>query len=461
MTKKFKTLAIVLLFSLFLTSCGSNTTGTTKEAGNTASVSDSAISGTALQETGSQTVNMIHRFANSTNFYLPNGKPVNDDFYLFSNYDPDHPYNGFISYLKDDVTKTEKTEIDQFDFLFCVTDEGVYYCKEDNTLWRIPIVKNGQGTDTIELEKQQKILSESEGIMESSGGFINDSCIVYTTYKGNAIKYDRNTGKKDIHTLCGNIASLVPVSKSCLIVCNMYDGYSFWNLDTDQWTHFSDYEEAVYDPNAAGEDSFFYAVQNDSGEEEIRRYEFGAEKDQRLFSDKQISKACQSYVDKKGGKYQCFYLWQFFYYKDHLYVEAQVDWTRKKEFRMNYVILEVDLTTSPKLRICEELMDYFEKESDDESINEKIDENDKVVWNAANAMYLTDGKINMIMQGPKDIEVHCFDLEKNTGRKVTEKDSEYHLPYYDLPWGEVYDELVMEGGMNFVPEELEGFWGEC
>lgn len=149
--------------------------------------------------------------------------------------------------------------------------------------------------------------------------------------KRNVIKYNRNTGKKDTHTPDGtNIAFFVPVNESCLIVCNMYGGYYLWNLDTDQWKHFSDYEDATNGPAAAGEDSFFYAVRIGTEEEEIRRYEFGSEKDQRLFSDKQISEACQSYVDKKGGKYQSFYLWQFFYYKDHLYVEAQVDWTRKK-----------------------------------------------------------------------------------------------------------------------------------
>ena len=455
--RKTTTLILTILFSLLMTSCGSNSTKPSKDAARNDSVSGSASSGTALQEAGSQAENMIHRFANSTNFYLPSDKAV----YIYN--DPDHPYNGFrgfISYLKDDVTKTEKTKIDHFDFLFSVTDEGVYYYKEDNTLWRIPIEKNSQGTDTIKLEKQEKVLSESEGIMEGSGGFINDSCIVYATYKGGAIKYDRNTGKKDRHSLYGNITSLVPVSESCLIVCNMYSGYYLWEIDTDQWTQFSNNGDATDDPYAAGEDSFFHAVSYGS-EEEIYRYKLGAGKDQRLFSDKQISKACQSYVDKKGGKYQSFALWQLFYYKDHLYVEAQVDWTRKKEFRMNYVIFEADLTTTPKLRICEELMDYFEKESDDKSIKEKIDENDKVVWNAANAMYLTDGKINMIMQGPKDIEVHCFDLEKNTGRKVTEKDPNYYLPYYNLPWKEVYDELVMEGGMNFVPEELESFWEDC
>ena len=148
-------------------------------------------------------------------------------------------------------------------------------------------------------------------------------------------------------------------------------------------------------------------------------------------------------------------------------MEVQLDWTKQNQYRMNYVTLCVDTAGENKLRVDEDWMAFIRKNSTDETIKEKVRGCDSAVYNDSGGMYMVNGKVILFLNGKKGVHIGCYDLEEKTGKIVKEeKDTEYFLPYYDRGGADEYDDGVypewqMEGGMNFVPSELEDYWGDC
>lgn len=460
MKRKGIILLCAILAGVFVSGCGGEYTGKTVSGG---AVSGQAVSGDAVkaeEETKKETKRgneNNHRFATDTNFYLPYG---GDDW--------EEDRDGFVMYLKEDISQKEKVKVDKLDNLLCVTGEGIYYFKSDKTLWRMPVEKNKKGTDVPKPEEAEKILEEKDGIIADSGCYVNDSYIVYITYEGDAVKYDRQTGKKSSHRLEGNIASISYINEGCLIVANMYSGYFHWDLTEDTWTQFFKNVYAGEDPAAVNGNFYFYAVSPGYSVEEeiqlyydakeIRLYDAKEREDKVFVSESQLNTACKAYVKEQGGKYNCSDIWQIFSYKDKLYVEMQVDWIKNDTYQMKYVTLCADLAQGTELYVEQDWMDFKEKTSEDTTIHEKVDGCKTVVYNASSGIYMVDGKVIMLLGDAEDIA--CYDPVKKTGKIITEKDKKYYLPYYDTSYEEAYPEWLMEeGGMNLIPEELDGYWG--
>lgn len=449
MKKNLATLFCLLLVSVFVSGCGGNVgkTGDGKATSGSA-VSDHATSGSAASGNAVNAREEVqkHRFATDTNFYLPYG------------FDGIDRAEGFTMCQREDVSKKEDVKIDRFASLIYVTGEGVYYLKTDNTLWRMPIEKNAEGTDRVKQGSEEKILEEKDGIIADNGCYVNDSCIVYTTYGGNAVKYDRETGKKSIHPLDWNIASLSYINERCLIISNMYIGYIHWDLKEDTWTLFLEDADTEDDPIAVNGDLYFYVrIPSDGEEEEVRVYDAKRKEDKSFVSGSQLDSVCKAYVKELGGEYQYSAIWQIFSYGNKFYVEMQVDWHKDNTYWMRYVTLCADLKGKQKFYVAQDWMDFKKKNSQDETIHEKVDGCKKVVYNASSGICIANGKVIMFLGDADDFA--CYDPVKKTGKRITEKNKEYYFPYYDTSYGEVYPEWLIDGGMNFVPEELEGAWG--
>lgn len=452
MKRKQIILLCAILAGVFVSGCGGEYAGKTVSGGAVSgqAVSGDAVSGDAVKvrkEIGTGNKNN-HRFATDTNFYLPYGG---------SGWREDGR-DGFIMYLKADVSQKEKVKVDKLSNLLCVTDEGIYYDKRDNTLWRMPVGKNEKGIDVPKPEEEEQILEEKDGIIADSGCYVDDSWIVYITYEGDAVKYDRKTGKKSSHRLEGNIASLSYTGEESLIVGNMYSGYFHWDLTEDTWTQFFKDMDAGEDPVAVNGSFYFYVVSGRTGGEEIRLYDANEREDKLFLSGDQLDTACEEYVKEQGGKYKCSNIWQIFSYKDKLYVEMQVDWIKNDTYQMEYVTLCEELAQGTKLYVEQDWMEFKEKNSEDTTIHEKVDECKKVVYNASSGICMMDGKVVMLLGDAEDTA--CYDPVKKTGKIITKKDTEYYLPYYDTSYEEAYpDWLLEDGGMNFIPEELDDYWG--
>lgn len=446
MKRKGIMLLCAMMVSVFVSGCGGQYA---RKAVSGDAVSGQAVSGDAVKaekETKRENENN-HRFATDTNFYLPYGG---------DSWEKDR--DGFIMYLKEDISQKEKVKVDKLASLLYVTGEGIYYFKSDNTLWRMPVEKNEKGTDVPKPQQEEKILEEKDGIIADSGCYVNDSYIVYLTYEGDAVKYDRKTGKKSSHRLEGNIASISYINEGSLIVGNMYSGYFHWDLTEDTWTQFFENEDTGEDAIAVNGNFYFYVASEETrGREEIRLYDAKEREDKVFASEGQLDKACEAYVKEQGGKYVSSYIWQIFSYKDKLYVEMQVNWIKNDTYYMKYVTLCADLTRETELYVERDWMNFKEKNSEDETIHEKVNGCKKAVYNASSGIYMVDGKVIMLLGDTGDIV--CYDLVKREGKTITKKDKEYYLPYYDTSYGEAYPDWLVEGGMNFIPAELDDYWG--
>lgn len=208
---------LVLLSAVLLTACG-GATGTQRSSEKNSSpvsggavsegaVSDGAVSERAVSE-GAVTEKVAKMeepteslyFANSTNFYLEIPKKKQS---------PDaerEEYEGFAQYTLSGEWK-ESHELPGYKGLFAVTEEGVYYVAKmdiDNSsqgekLVRIPIRKGKDGTDRLEREKEEVILTEPYTIhIGYSQGLVTERYIYYVSDidlsgEGNdvAVKFDR------------------------------------------------------------------------------------------------------------------------------------------------------------------------------------------------------------------------------------------------------------------------------
>ena len=446
---------LALGLSVCLCACGGFGTKNGNGAVSGGAVSASAVSGEAV---GVEDTEGRHIYANDTNFYMSTWA---DDFE-----DLESETVSVVGYQKKDVTKREEIQIDDFLGLLCVSDEGIYYCKEDSSgkdaygLWRMPIQKNEDGTDHLLKENEEKLLVEKDGIIVDNRGYADDRYIVYFTYEGDVVKYDFKTGKESRHKLQGNIASLEPVSGHNLIIANEYAGFYRWNLDSDTWELFAEEKSACDVPAATNGDYYFYSRTSEgSWGDEIWKYDIKTGKKSVFLSEEQISQACEKVVTNKGGNFEWNGMHKLFCQGDRLYVELQLDWKKEKEYRMNYVIFSVDLQGETELDLERELMDYIEQKSSAVTWKTKAMKGcDRVVWNSGCCEYIVDGKVIFILNSKN--QVGCFDLADGTFQKVSNKDENYYLPYYDYNASEAYADWIMDNSMSFIPVELDGYFGE-
>lgn len=468
----------LLIFScVSLAGCGgtsvhgdSNATDNRTTSGSAVSgsaVSGGAVSGSAVDNSDTRSETGVHRFATDTSFYMTAYKGGKKD-ELVNEFDEDSTDDEIIGIQycpKDDLTKNKIIKIPSFGGLLTVTEDDVYYLKTDKTVWRMPIEKDEEGADVLKPEREEKLLKEKEGIIRDQGVFTidsgsgRDSAIVYNTYKGHVKKYDWKAGKETVHKIEGNIARITPVSRDCFIVGNMYGGFFRWDIKTDKWTQFSDYEEAGQEAQAMGTDSFFYAAQDDeTGAETVFRYGMGTKETETFLSEQQLSQACESYVGEQGGELIYYNLVHMFFYGEKLYVQMQADWKKENQYRMNYVIFCVDEKGKTPLCPAREWMDFLAENSEDERIQEKLEGCEEVRYNASQILHLIDGKLIVVLSGGESVCPGCYDLEKKSGGRISKGVPEYYMPYYDTD-SEAYPEYVLDGGMGIVPEELLDYWG--
>lgn len=463
-----------------LAGCGGTSShGDRNTAGNAASgsavsgsvVSGGAVSGSAVDEPDIPSEagmrNTPHRFATDTSFYMTAYKSGKKD-ELVNEFDEDSTEDEIIGIQycpKDELTKNKIIEIPSFGGLLTVTEDDVYYLKTNNTVWRMPIEKDEEGFDVLNPEKEEKLLKEKEGIVRDQGVFVVDAgadcdaAIVYSTYEGHVKKYDWKTGKETVHKVEGNIARIQPVGRGCFIVGNMYGGYFRWDIKTDKWKQFSDYEEAGQEAQAMGTTFFFYEERDaETGSETVFRYSMETKKTETFLSEQQLSQACESYVSEQGGEFVYCNLSQLFFYGKKLYVEMQADWKKENEYQMNYVIFCVDEMGKTSLSPAEEWMEFLQTNSEDGTIQEEVEGCDAVRYNASRFLDLIDGKLIAVLSGGGGTRLGCYDLEKKSGKIIGKEVPEYYMPYYDTD-SEAYPEYVMDGSMGVVPEELMDYWG--
>lgn len=484
MKRKSGFLAGVLAAGLLLTACG----GEFRETGKESSVSGGAVSGGVIsgaavsgdsvdaepiieKQTDGEPVKrekaQNHTFANETNFYREYFSTTH------SGAEGEYEYTiGFVQYVKRDVSERKQIKIKGFDHLQYVTEEGVYYTRENSSdkdvceFWRMPIRKGADGNDILDEAGAEKIFTENEYPYSYSSAYVDSRYIVYMTSEY-AVRFDRNSKTRTRHQLEKLEGAQIRMVHNGELVIDQWDGFYQWNLETDEWKRFCKDPSARVAPSASWDKCFFY-LEEETGEE-IRMYDLSSRENRKLFTDDQISQACEEIIRKKQGEVKDIYVYKLFCQKGKLYVEVQVDW-QKSDFddiyRMNYLMFEADLTMTPELHLNEKMMECIERWSAEDSMKD-MEEWYGYIWNAGRCHSMVEGKAIFIMNREGDENrniIYSYDLSDGSCREITSADLDFFLPFYDANRTD-YDSFEWQMGeedMEFLPEELEEEdWYEC
>ncbi len=466
MKRKYSILAGILAAGLLFTACG----GELKERGQKSGVSGGAVSGGVVsgEAVSGDAVNVEpvpeeHPFSNESNFYREyfsaSGSEDEDEY--------DYPM-GFVQYVKNDVSKRKQIKIKGFDQLHYVTDEGVYYTRENTSdgdkweLWRMPIRKSADGDDILEEAGAEKVLTEKVYLLGDGTTYVDSRYIIWMTCES-VVRYDRSSKTRTRHQLKEDGEAQIRMINDSELVIAGEDGFYQWNLETDEWNRFWKDPDAVEMPSVSWNNRFFYSYETpeeDAGEE-IRMYDLSDRTDQKFFTDKQIFHACEKVIEKEQGKIIDYSVYKLFCQKGKLYVEVQVDWEKNKSdntYRMNYLIFDVDLTAEPELHLNEEMMKWIDNRSEEDSL-EDMKEYDTYIWNAGRCFFMSEGKAIFIMnrKGRENSNmICCYDLSDGSCREVTSDDPDYFLPCYESD-GSFKGERSYED-MNFQPLEFSDIY---
>lgn len=488
MKRKSGFLAGVLAAGLLLTACG----GEFRETGKESSVSGGAVSGGVIsgaavsgdsvdaepiieKQTDGESVSwekeQNHPFSNETNFYR--------EYFSTTRSGAENEYEytiGFVQYVKSDVSERKQIKIKGFDHLQYVTEEGVYYTRENSSdkdvceFWRMPIRKGADGNDVLDEAGAEKIFTENEYPYSYSSAYVDSRYIVYMTSEY-AVRFDRNSKTRTRHQLEKQEGAQIRIVHNGELVIDQWDGFYQWNLETDEWKRFWKDPSARVMPSASWDKCFFYSYETPEEEtgEEIRMYDLSNGENRKLFTDDQISQTCEEVIRKEAGEIKDIHVYKLFCQKGKLYVEVQVNWERSvfdDYYRMNYLMFETDLTMAPELHLNEKMMECIERWSAEDSMKD-MEEWYGYIWNAGRCHSMVEGKAIFIMNREGDENrniIYSYDLSDESCREITSADLDFFLPFYDANRTD-YDSFEWQMGeedMEFLPEELEEEdWYEC
>ena len=481
MNRKCGILAGILAAGVLLTACG----GEFRETGKAGGVSEGAVSGSAVSGAAVDSSPVIeenienksvgsekeqkHPFANKSNFY----REVFASLSSLASGDEEGEPIGIVQYVKKDVRKRKRIEIKGFEHLLYVTEEGVYYTREDSSsdeaygLWRMPIRKGTDGNDILDESGAEKILVEEEHISEGEAIYVDSRYIVYMTDE-HAVKYDRKNKTKTRHKLVYNDMSRIDMVNKRELVIAVEHSFYHWDLEDHEWTLVWKGKRDSLRGTASLDNYFFYSCQTEAGKEELRMYDLESRENRTFLADADISQACEAVIREKQGKIIDTYVYRLFCQNGKMYVEVQVDWEKSSEvsnYRMNYLLFDVDLAGTPELQLNKVMMECIEKWSVEDSIDYG-EEYSEYIWNAGRCYAMVDGKAIFVMnrKGKRNRNlIYCYDLSSGNCRQVTTSDEDFFLPYYNVSSYacDSFEEEMSYEDMNFLPDELDEWYYDC
>lgn len=467
MLKKRRTgfYGLAVLSAVLLTACGGVT-----DAGNRngkrehASASEPAVSATAVtggavsncavteQGTVADAVQGPFSFANSTDFYVDAGKKnENEDSFT---------KEGIARYTLSGQAKGSR-KIPGYKGLFSVTEEGLYYVAETDVpamgdkLVRIPIRKGKDGTDVLEWEKEEVLLTDKKSIYTGFGcGLISGRYIYYASDSGlnhSAVKYDRLEKREISRT---NLGREYPVTRNDdedeeedasswyiwkfiqygeqvyvfvhegTLVPPMY--VLTQRMDADGWKKVTELTDNVV--TASDEEGLYVSILRDDNQtlELLALDEAG--NSETLVSDREIKNFLvkENRIDRDFDYYEFSTHMSLELWKDKLYIQAYLyHWSEGTE---QWVIISFDRKTG-KLSLEQKLMEQIQAnhtENLSKELKEKLEHE------------IFPGMLELIHKGCAIYSEfgldgwHFFSYDMRTEKKkrLTKKDSElYYVAY--------------------------------
>ncbi|MCH5252336.1 MAG: hypothetical protein J1F22_05120 [Lachnospiraceae bacterium] len=415
-----KVMSIALLTALFATGCGTVTSGDNKEA------SGSAVSGSAVWNRVKKESSYV--YSNSTNYYL-----------LLSDINEYSEKDGIVQY-KNDGTRVGEVKIEDIEEIRYVDDTGVYYTKIcDNEkgdedvfqLCCLPVEKTSGEDKAIDKAKEEVLLTDNEyaEYAENSWWQVkgNSRYFVYTTYKGNYVRYDRKTKKRTVETPFGKTEGdvyLMGISENSVLLYCRDEEFMLrrQNLDTMEWEDIYKDESWMGEKWKDDELDSVESVQNESflfyntyrttdwgtSDFSVHGYDFRTNRDKILCSVSDIRTALGKV--KKEWNTADTGLWgtEMFCRGDRVYLQLQLSENRNQVYDSRYVILSIGM---------EETTPVYEK-----GICDAIEKNSACLR----------GKCSNYVEGVGIGKEHPADYRENAGQCLTMIDNRAFL-LFDRP----------------------------
>ncbi|MCH5252334.1 MAG: hypothetical protein J1F22_05110 [Lachnospiraceae bacterium] len=458
-----KVISLTLLTALFITGCGTVTSGDSTEArGNT-------VSGSAVHEAGTvEKKEEPSYFGNSSNYYLI----LSEFVYELSGHNKD----GIVQF-RNDGTKVGVVEIKNIERICYVDDDGVYYTKSHGDMCQLcylPVIKEAGEDKPLEKKKEEVLLEEDwsdpeefyceDEIVDLK---VNSEYFFYTNPKQEYVRYNRKTKKKTVESPLGktsweDVTVLGTFGNKVLLGCSNDEKSILCsqNLDTMKWeilheekswiTFETEYNRAI---TQNGEVLFYATAYPGYADNlpDIRGYDSRANREELLCTGAEIEKGLkkEGLVEDKNSEFNFIIGDAFCGPENRLYLQLQVIEENDTIYETRHVIFSIGM---------EEKTLVYEKE-----LCEAIWQNsvyERALWknhldincktspityrqNAGQCITIIGDRAILILSQPEDkSQFAYFDLTEGKFQKFSRKSKEFlemqrcedPLTYYWYRW---------------------------
>lgn len=363
----------------------------------------------------------------------------------------------------------EKNEFrpEGFIALLGVTDEGVYYAKEERSetdtykaaLYRIPFEK-GKGTE-LEPDKEELVLEEPNGFRQDQAAYIDENYIVYMPYMECVIKYDRRTGEKTEIQTGSDTMSILAAGEDVVLLSDLTKNDEFlYRLDLDSRVLKSVWhdKENLLGGVETAHSGYLFCERGD----EVWAYDIKSNKREKLASKKQLLEAGGQAADMtEGQKLTEVYVENLFCYKNRLYIQLQIDWESGEDEKMGYAMFCMDLS-DPDRKLTYDISISTCMRT--RSAEQQHAITPTISWNSGRCHDITeDGRVILILN-QKDVteqRLGYFNIRSREFKLIDEEDKEYFIPYMDRKkaFGKEDFELK-ESYMCLMPDDMFNAFGQ-
>ncbi|MCM1244312.1 MAG: DUF5050 domain-containing protein [Roseburia sp.] len=447
MKRNSLTVICIILCAGMLAGCGGEYAGLTERdvvSGSVVSgsaVSGEAVSGDAIREnTVKQSAGKeakqdmsSHHFCTDTNlYYLDYGKDYNSPPRLMqARTDGTH---------KKCIKDWKKYSDDEIQLLY-VDENWLYYDIEEllvgqeddeEITYRVPIEKDAQGYDVVQLQKAEEVVKTEITIPIYAD---SDYYFYIDLDTDKLIKYDLRKNKKDSETTEHGIGGKIYRGKDFYFHAHDNGTIYVQKIDSGKWKKVSTYMNDDEYLVAQGEEAFFYPSYVTEEEDRVDIHRFDGEKEEKFITWEQLNHAVKEAAGAE--KLDLCYVSRLFAQNGRLYIQTQTGWMDGKTYQMGYMIFSMGESEDTSGLCYEKGMTECMKSHVKERNGKWCDDEDvyveHMVLNDAKCIAMVDGKAYLsLFDHEKDKgRMGCYDLDTGAFEWVSEKDEAYYKLGYD------------------------------
>lgn len=365
--------------------------------------------------------------------------------YLYREYD-----NGVIqSRLDGTDEKRIRIRDDLVDFLE-VNDGWLYfYCrdceKEDCVVVRAPIESDEDGTETLNVDREETLLKEKGDIEQIIK--IEAPNIVYLGEDYECLRYNWESGeKKQLFSAPESESNGWVETASNKNAYLSYDtGVYCLNWETGEALQVDMKKASATPESIVAENRYFlYSPYDGSVDVNVWKYDEAENKKECIVSWEETAQIVEQEMGLDAEKdIDLLGVTDLFYENERLYVQMQMNWWEGENYRWEYVLFSKELDADAVLRYEKELTECLRKHSGSERRTWKEDgKKFPLSVDSSQCEQMIEGKAFLSLGNePGKAKLGCFELATGEFKIVGKNELEYYMGYYNETG---YDVLGLE-----------------